>query len=379
MCIAAMTAVSNLGAQTRARARDLGVAPGIFPPGANNAITDVAGVKVGHATIVQGDSIHTGVTAILPHDGNVFFDRVPAAVHIGNAFGKLIGAAQVRELGELETPILLTCTLCVWRAADALVAELLSKPGMEGVPSINPVVGETNDSGLNAIRNRPVAASDVRAAISSASGGPVAEGSVGAGTGTVAFEWKGGIGTSSRVVPRRLGGWTVGVLVQSNFGGVLQVLGAPVGRELGKYSFKDAVSRERGDGSVMIIVATDAPISDRNLERLAARAIMGLGRTGSSASNGSGDFVIAFSTAKQVRRVASNPFSADTTIRLQATAELANNDMSALFQGVVEATEEAIYNSLFMATSVTQRGRTVDAIPLDRVREILARYNVRQR
>jgi D-aminopeptidase len=379
MCIAAMTAVSNLGAQPRARARDLGVAPGIFPPGANNAITDVAGVKVGHATIVRGDSIHTGVTAILPHDGNVFFDRVPAAVHIGNAFGKLIGAAQVKELGELETPILLTCTLCVWRAADALVGELLSKPGMESVPSINPVVGETNDAGLNAIRNRPVAASDVRAAISSASAGRVAEGSVGAGTGTIAFEWKGGIGTSSRVVPRTLGGWTVGVLVQSNFGGVLQVLGAPVGRELGKYSFKDAVSRERGDGSVMIIVATDAPISDRNLERLAARAIIGLGRTGSSASNGSGDFVIAFSTAKEVRRVASNPFSTDTTRRLQATAELPNNDMSALFQGVVEATEEAIYNSLFMATSVTHRGRTVDAIPLDRVREILARYNVRQR
>jgi D-aminopeptidase len=207
----------------------------------------------------------------------------------------------------------------------------------------------------------------------------VAEGSVGAGTGTIAFEWKGGIGTSSRVVPRTLGGWTVGVLVQSNFGGVLQILGAPVGRELGKYSFKNAVARERGDGSVMIIVATDAPISDRNLERLAARAIIGLGRTGSSASNGSGDFVIAFSTAKEVRRVASNPFSGDTTRRLQATAELANNDMSALFEGVVEATEEAIYNSLFMATSVTQRGRTVDAIPLDRVREILARYNVRER
>ena len=378
-CLAAMTVASTLGAQTRARARDLGVAPGIFPPGVNNAITDVAGVKVGHATIVSGDSIHTGVTAILPHDGNVFFDRVPAGVHIGNAFGKLIGAAQVRELGELETPILLTCTLCVWRAADALVAELLSKPGMERVPSINPVVGETNDAGLNAIRNRPVTASDVRAALSSASGGRVAEGSVGAGTGTIAFEWKGGIGTSSRVVPRSLGGWTVGVLVQSNFGGVLQVLGAPVGRELGKYSFKDAVSRERGDGSVMIIVATDAPISDRNLERLAARAIMGLGRTGSSASNGSGDFVIAFSTAKDVRRAASNPFSSDTTRNLQAAGELPNNDMSALFQGVVEATEEAIYNSLFMATSVTQRGRTVEAIPLDRVREILARYNVRRR
>ena len=366
-------------AQARVRARDLGVAPGIFAPGLNNAITDVAGVKVGHATIISGDSIHTGVTAILPHGGNVFLDRVPAAVHIGNAFGKLIGSAQVKELGELETPILLTCTLCVWRAADALVAELLAQPGMEGVPSINPVVGETNDASLNAIRNRPVSASDVHAALASASGGVVAEGSVGAGAGTVAFEWKGGIGTSSRVLPRTLGAWTVGVLVQSNFGGVLQVLGAPVGRELGKYSFKDALDRERGDGSVMIVVATDAPLSDRNLQRLAARAIMGLARTGSSASNGSGDFVIAFSTAKGVRRVPGNPFQEDGTRRLLSTSEVVNDDMSALFEGVVEATEEAIYNSLFMATSVTQRGRTMEAIPLDRVREILARYHVGKR
>jgi len=378
-CLAALTISSPLTAQPRARARDLGVAPGIFKPGAYNAITDVSGVKVGHSTIIRGDSVHTGVTAILPHDGNVYFDRVPAAVHIGNAYGKLIGSPQVKELGELETPILLTCTLCVWRAADAFVAELLSKPGMEDVRSINPVVGETNDGGLNAIRSRPIDAGDVRSALGAASGGPVAEGSVGAGTGTIAFEWKGGIGTSSRVVPRSLGGWTVGVLVQSNFGGVLQVLGAPVGRELGKYSFKDAVTREQGDGSVMIVVATDAPLSDRNLERLAARAIMGLARTGSSASNGSGDFVIAFSTAKEVRRGTSNPLSSDSTRRLQTTAELSNPDMSALFEGVVEATEEAIYNSLFMATSVTQRGRTVEAIPLDRVREILARYNVNRR
>lgn len=374
-----MTLAPAAQAQTRARARDLGVAPGIFEPGPNNAITDVAGVKVGHATIISGDSIHTGVTAILPHDGNLYFDRVPAAVRIGNAFGKLIGSAQVKELGELETPILLTCTLCVWRAADALVADLLSKPGMERVASINPVVGETNDGGLNAIRSRPVSAADVRTAIASASGGKVAEGSVGAGAGTIAFEWKGGIGTSSRVVPRSLGGWTVGVLVQSNFGGVLQVLGAPVGRELGKYSFRDAMSRERGDGSVMIIVATDAPISDRNLERLAARAIMGLARTGSSASNGSGDFVIAFSTAKEVRRGPGSIVASDSTRRLRSTAELPNDDMSALFEGVVEATEEAIYNSLFMATSVTQRGRTVEAIPLDRVKEILSRYNVSRR
>jgi D-aminopeptidase len=378
-CLAIVTLVSPALAQSRARARDLGVAPGIFQPGANNAITDVAGVKVGHATIISGDSIHTGITAILPHDGNLYFDRVPAAVHIGNAFGKLVGSTQVKELGELETPILLTCTLCVWRAADALVGELLAQPGMERVGSINPVIGETNDGSLNAIRNRPVSAADVHTALASASGGPVAEGSVGAGAGTIAFEWKGGIGTSSRVVPRSLGGWTVGVLVQTNFGGVLQVLGAPVGRELGKYSFKDAVSRERGDGSVMIVVATDAPISDRNLERLAARAIMGLARTGSSASNGSGDFVIAFSTAKEVRRNPANLIRSDSTRRMLTTAELPNDDMSALFEGVVEATEEAIYNSLFMATSVTQRGRTVDAIPLDRVREILARYNVSHR
>jgi D-aminopeptidase len=377
--LAAASLASPLGAQARARARDLGVAPGIFQPGANNAITDVAGVKVGHATIISGDSIHTGVTAILPHDGNLFFDRVPAAVHIGNAFGKLVGSTQVKELGELETPILLTCTLCVWRAADALVGEMLSLPGMERVASINPVVGETNDGNLNAIRNRPVTAADVHAALASASAGKVAEGSVGAGAGTIAFEWKGGIGTSSRVVPRSLGGWTVGVLVQSNFGGVLQVLGAPVGRELGKYSFKDAVSRERGDGSVMIVVATDAPISDRNLERLATRAIMGLARTGSSASNGSGDFVVAFSTAKEVRRNAANIVRSDSTRRMLSTSELPNDDMSALFEGVVEATEEAIYNSLFMATSVTQRGRTVEAIPLDRVREILSRYNVTRR
>jgi D-aminopeptidase len=378
-CVGAAMIASPLSAQARARARDLGVSPGIFQTGPNNAITDVQGVKVGHATIVRGDSIHTGITAILPHDGNLYFDRVPAAVHIGNAFGKLLGSTQVVELGELETPILLTCTLCVWRAADALAGELLAQPGMERVASINPVVGETNDGGLNAIRNRPVTAADVHTALASASAGPVTEGSVGAGAGTIAFEWKGGIGTSSRVVPRTLGGWTVGVLVQTNFGGILQVLGAPVGRELGKYSFKGAVSRERGDGSVMIVVATDAPVSDRNLERLAARAIMGLARTGSSASNGSGDFVIAFSTAKEVRRSAANLASSDSTRRLRTTAELPNDDMSALFEGVVEATEEAIYNSLFMATSVTQRGRTVEAIPLDRVREILARYNVIKR
>ena len=375
----ALAASPALAQSGRVRARELGVAPGIFSPGPLNAITDVAGVKVGQTTITSGDSIHTGVTAILPHAGNLFFDRVPAAVHIGNAFGKLVGATQLRELGELETPILLTCTLCVWRAADALVAEMLELPGMERVGSINPVVGETNDGGLNAIRLRPVTRADVHAALVNATSGPVAEGSVGAGAGTVAFEWKGGIGTSSRALPRPLGGWTVGVLVQTNFGGVLQVLGAPVGRELGRYAFKNAVEKERGDGSVMIVVATDAPISDRNLERLAARAIMGLARTGSSASNGSGDFVIAFSTSPAVRRAAASGSRPDTAVVPRQTSELTNDDMSPLFEAVIEATEEAIYNSLFMATSVTGRGRTVEAIPLDKVRAILEKYRVRQR
>ena len=380
LLLALSSAVPATAQPSRARARDLGVKPGIFTPGPYNAITDVAGVRVGQATLNVGDSIRTGVTAIVPHGGNTFFDRVPAAVHIGNAFGKLVGFTQVEELGELESPILLTCTLCVWRTADALVDELIAQPGMERVGSINPVVGETNDGFLNAIRMRPIGRDAVRSALSSAASGPVAEGSVGAGAGTVAFEWKGGIGTSSRVLPRTLGGHTVGVLVQTNFGGVLQVLGAPVGRELGKYAFRGDLEREKGDGSVMIVVATDAPISDRNLKRLAARAIMGLARTGSSASNGSGDYVIAFSTAQQVRRTLT-PGTAPAPVArtLRATQEIPNDDMSGLFQAVVEATEEAIYNSLFMATSVTSRGRTVEAIPLDRVREILAKYGVERR
>ena len=370
--ILAVLIVDSVGAQ-RARARDLGVKPGVFSTGTLNAITDVAGVKVGHATVIEGDSVRTGVTAILPHDGNLYQDRVPAALFVGNGFGKLLGVTQLRELGELETPILLTCTLCVWKAADAMVEWLLAKPGMQGVRSINPVVAETNDGTLNAIRARPIRPEHVRAALESASAGAVAEGSVGAGTGTVAFGWKGGIGTSSRVLPQALGGWTVGVLVQSNFGGILQVLGAPVGRELGQYSFKREVetARERGDGSIVMIVATDAPLSDRNLQRLAARAIMGLSRTGSSASNGSGDYVIAFSTSLKVRR--------SPTAKTLVTEEVANEEMSGLFQGVVEATEEAIYNSLFMATSVTANGRTVKAIPLDSVRTILAKYRTGER
>ncbi|HUF30181.1 MAG TPA: P1 family peptidase, partial [Gemmatimonadaceae bacterium] len=352
----------------RVRARDLGVAPGIFAPGQNNAITDVAGIRVGQVTVTTGDAVRTGVTAILPHPGNAYLERVPAAIVVGNGFGKLLGVTQVRELGELETPILLTCTLCVWKAADAMAEWMLEQPGMAQIRSINPVVGETNDSGLNDIRSRPITAEHVRQALTGATDGPVREGSVGAGTGTSAFGWKGGIGTSSRVLPATLGGHRVGVLVQSNFGGILQVLGAPVGRAIGRYSFENAVSGDRGDGSIMMVVATDAPLSDRNLERLGARAIMGLARTGSFASNGSGDYVIAFSTASGVRR----PWNAQ---RL-STEELANEETSALFAAVVEATEEAIYNSLFMATAVTSRGRTMEAIPLDRVRAVLREHGI---
>jgi len=373
LALLAMTLTAVPLAAQRARARDLGVKPGVFPPGALNAITDVAGVRVGQTTVVEGDSVRTGVTAILPHAGNVFLDRVPAALHVGNGFGKITGVTQLRELGELETPIVLTCTLCVWKAADALAAWMLEQPNMQNVRSINPVVAETNDGTLNDIRARPITASQVRAALESATGGPVAEGSVGAGTGTVAFGWKGGIGTSSRVLPASLGGWTVGVLVQTNFGGIFQVLGAPVGKELGQYAFKrDAESPgERGDGSCVMVVATDAPLSDRNLERVAARAIMGLARTGSSASNGSGDYVLAFSTNGTVRR----RFDAQ---RLE-TEELANEQMSGLFEATVEATEEAIYNSLFEATTTTGNGHTVEAIPLDKVRAVLQKYRVTER
>jgi len=367
LCLAAGVLTSTAPLSAQVRARELGVAPGIFSPGALNGITDVAGVQVGHATLIVGDSVRTGITAILPHAGNAYLDRVPAAVHVGNGFGKLLGSTQVAELGELESPILLTCTLCVWRAADALVGWMLEHPGMERVRSLNPLVAETNDGGLNAIRSRPVDAAAVRQALGSAGTGPVAEGSVGAGTGTSAFGWKGGIGTSSRVLPASLGGYTVGVLVQSNFGGVLQVMGAPVGQELGQFAFRNQVPGERGDGSIIIVVATDAPIGDRNLGRVAARAMLGLGRTGSSASNGSGDYVIAFSTATELRRP---PGGAATG------PELGNDALSPVFQAVVEATEEAIYNSLFMATTVTSRSGTVEAIPLDRVREVLRKYGI---
>lgn len=373
-----VASISPLAAQERMRARELGVAPGIFAPGTNNAITDVAGVRVGQVTLSEGERVRTGVTAILPHEGNAYRSRVPAALHVGNGFGKFAGSTQINELGELETPILLTCTLCVWKAADAMAAWLLEKPDMQQVRSINPVVGETNDGDLNDIRARPVAAEAVRRALETAKAGPVQEGSVGAGTGTIAFGWKGGIGTSSRLLPESLGGWTVGVLVQSNFGGVLQVAGAPVGRELGRYAFQNAVALQtgagdgpaddRGDGSVIIIIATDAPLSDRNLRRLASRAMMGLGRTGSSASNGSGDYALAFSTAPSVRRAFDAP--------RHTTTELANEQMSGVFQAGVDAVEEAVYNSLFMATTVSGNGATAEAIPLDRVRKILLKYGV---
>ena len=373
---AAIPLATAFAQDARPRARDLGVAPGVFPTGPLNAITDVAGVQVGQSTVVEGDSVRTGVTAILPHAGNQYFERVPAALYVGNGFGKLLGVTQLTELGELETPILLTCTLCVWRAADAMVEWMLARPGMQGVQSINPVVGETNDGTLNAIRSRPIRPDHVRQALDSARSGPVTEGAVGAGAGTVAFGFKGGIGTSSRVLPATLGGYTVGVLVQSNFGGVLQVLGAPVGKELGRYSFRNSGDHDGGDGSIMMVVATDAPLSDRNLRRVAARAVMGLARTGSSASNGSGDYVLAFSSSPAVRRLVQQ---GGAVPRVRQVEDLGNDAMSALFQGVVEATEEAIYNSLFKATTVTSRGRTIEALPLDRLREILAKYNVTSR
>ncbi len=363
---------AGLGAQRPARARDLGIIPGTLTPGPVNAITDVPGVRVGQTTVRVGDSVRTGVTAILPHPGNPFLDRVPAAIHVGNGFGKLLGITQVSELGELETPILLTCTLCVWRGADAMVGWLLAQPGMEEVRSINPVVGETNDGYvLNAIRSRPIGERDVRAALDGARSGPVAEGSVGAGTGTVAFGWKGGIGTSSRRAPAGDSTWTVGVLVQSNFGGDLLVLGVPIGRALGRDGVRRAAAAQGVRGSIMIVVATDAPLSDRNLRRLAARALVGLSRTGSVMGNGSGDYVIAFSTHPAVRR----RFGA---ARL-TTTELANDEMTGLFQAVAEATEEAIYNSLFTATTVTAKGGTVEAIPVAEVVRILDGHGMLKR
>jgi D-aminopeptidase len=345
--------------QTRPRSRDAGIVIGSFSPGPLNAITDVQDVRVGHVTVVEGNRIHTGVTAILPHGGNVFMERVPAAIYTANGFGKLIGVTQVKELGELETPILLTGTLSVWQTADALVAWLLAQPGMQDVRSINPVVGETNDGLLSDIRARPIRPEHVTKALESATSGPVEEGCVGAGAGTVAFGWKGGIGTSSRKLPPVDGGYTVGVLVQSNFGGDLSIDGFHIERELSRRK----MDHNSGDGSIMIIVATDAPLSPRNLERLAARAMVGLARTGSSMSNGSGDYAIAFSTAKECRR----QFGAT----VHEVKEVANAEMSQLFKAVADATEESIYNSLFKATTVKGFKGTIEALPLKPTLDLL--------
>ncbi|MDZ7289049.1 MAG: P1 family peptidase [candidate division KSB1 bacterium] len=354
----------------RRRARDFGVEIGILKPGDRNSITDVQGVLVGHATLCRGDSVRTGVTAILPHNGNLFQEKVPAAVFVGNGFGKLIGVTQIHELGNLESPILLTNTLNVPRVADALIDYMLSLPGNQQVRSINVVVGETNDGFLNDIRGRHVGKAEVFAALESAKAGSVEEGCVGAGTGTVCFGWKGGIGTSSRVLPKSAGDYTVGVLVQSNFGGVLTINGAPVGRELGRFALKEALPYSDGEGSCMIVIATDAPLEARNLKRLAARAMLGLARTGGYCANGSGDYAIAFSTTTE-NRIAHSPPD-----RVQLLRSLVNDETSPLFLAVVEATEEAIINSLFMATTTRGiAGHVVEALPLARTLQILKKYN----
>lgn len=351
------------------RARELGIAPGILKPGPLNAITDVAGVGVGHVTLREGDSVRTGVTAILPHPGNLFQQKVPAAVFVGNGFGKLAGSTQVEELGNLESPIVLTNTLSVAEGIAAVVEYTLSQPGNEGVRSVNAVVGETNDGFLNDIRGRHVTKAHALEAIRAARTGPVEEGTVGAGTGTVCFGFKGGIGTSSRLLSASLGGYTVGVLVQTNYGGVLEINGAPVGQELGRYYLKEKLTSSP-DGSCMIVVGTDAPLDARNLKRLAARAMLGLAKTGSASSNGSGDYVIAFCTALQSRV----PFNPSSLVSVVPT--LHNDAISPLFQAVKEATEEAVYNSLFTAKTVTGiGGHTVAALPLEEVLQICKKYN----
>ncbi len=379
--------IQTQGERRRPRARDIGLRVGVLQAGRLDAITDVEGVRVGQVTLIRGEDVRTGVTAIVPHGGNLFREKVPGAVFVGNGFGKLAGSTQVEELGELETPILLTNTLNVPRVADALVEWMLALPGNEDVRSVNPVVAETNDGQLNDIRGRHVGREEVFAALKSAKGGEVEEGSVGAGTGTVAFGFKGGIGTASRVVPQKYGGYTVGVLVQTNYGGVLTMNGAPVGRELGRYYLKEelepagrsghkgagpASDLDRADGSCIVVVATDAPLDARNLHRLAARAMLGLARTGSPSTNGSGDYVIAFSTAPQNRIK-----HGDTALR--RVELLPNDSMSPLFLACVEATEEAVYNSLLRATTVTGRGGArVEALPIERTIEILKKYKAIQ-
>jgi D-aminopeptidase len=366
----------NGRADGRVRARDIGLVPGVLKPGPLNAITDVADVRVGQVTLVSGDHVRTGVTVILPHGGNLFQDKVPAGLTVANGFGKLMGSTQVGELGEIETPIALTNTLSVGRAAEALIDWTLEHPGNGEVRSVNAVVGETNDGGLNDIRHRGVTVAHVRDAIAAARGGPVDEGCVGAGTGTIAFGWKGGIGTASRKLPAKLGGWTVGALVQTNFGGVLSMAGAPVGRDLGRYDLKAYVDDKSADGSCMMVVATDAPLSDRNLTRLAKRAIAGLARTGSTFSNGSGDYAIAFSVAAEQRR------TPERRAKLAAYSELSNDAVSPVFAAAAEATEEAIYNSLLMATTthsvdaVSGKPVTIEALDIAAVRRILEAHKL---
>ena len=354
-------------ASVRPRFRDLGIDVGIFRTGKLNAITDVEGVRVGHVTLVHGEKVRTGVTAIVPHSGNLFQEKVPAAIYTGNGFGKLIGVTQIEELGEIETPILLTNTLSVWDVANGVVQYMLALPGNESVRSINPVVGETNDGWLNDIRGRNVKPEHSREAIENASPGSIQEGAVGAGTGTVCFGWKGGIGTSSRILPPSLGGFRVGVLVQTNFGGVLDIAGVPVGKELQRHAFKAELTYP-GDGSCIIVVATDAPLDRSQLKRLGKRATLALGRTGSSMSNGSGDYVIAFSTAKELR-VGPN------TDMIHQVPHLRQDALSPLFQAVVEATEEAVYNSLCKAVPVTgYQGHESPAFPIDTLKAILKNY-----
>ena len=357
------------GTYSQNRVRDYGITPGILSPGQNNAITDVADVKVGHVTLKEGDSVRTGVTAIIPHSGNVFREKVPAAIHVGNGFGKLAGVTQVRELGNIETPVLLTNTLSVPAATEALVKYTLEQPGNEEVRSVNPVVGETNDGWLNDIRGMHVEKQHVFEALQNAESGRVQEGNVGAGTGTICFGFKAGIGTSSRVLPESKGGYKVGVLVQSNFGGVLQIDGVPVGVEMDRYYMNDKLN-DTADGSCMIVVATDAPLLARNLERLAKRAMLGLAKTGGISSNGSGDYIIAFSTNEKVRV----PYESNEN--LHDVKLLRNNAMSPMFMAVIEATEEAILNSLFSAESMKGRnGHVVNELPKEKTIEILKKYN----
>ncbi|MGO3110109.1 MAG: P1 family peptidase [Sphingobacterium sp.] len=367
LCLAALTIFAQEN-KIGKRSRDYGISIGVLPTGKNNAITDVDGVQVGQVTINKGDTIHTGVTAIIPHPGNVFQQKVPAGLFVGNGFGKMAGISQINELGNIETPIVLTNTLNVGTAMQAVVNYTLSQPGNAKIKSVNAIVGETNDATLNDIRGTHVRESDVLNAIQNAKPGRVQEGNVGAGTGTVCFGFKGGIGTASRVLSEKLGGYTVGVLVQSNYGGVLQINGAPIGQELQQFSFSNALLNNV-DGSCMVIIATDAPLSDRNLERLAARAFLGLGKTGGIASNGSGEYFLAFSTHKSVRV----PYQSASTELNQPT--LHNDAMSPLFMAAIEATEEAVINSLFAGVTVKGHQKTVPCLPLDKVLPLLKKYN----